>query len=282
MTLRADMKVDGTEALTHATKKAGDVVDDGREALKAVTSPVSEAFGLATDAIAELRRRWIGQMKLKTDRILADRGVDAPRPLPASAIPELNEATFGESDELRDLWAGLVADARDPSKPSYTPAFGKVLNEFGPAETRAFIAAATLTKRQVVGGKEAYDDGVAALQIGLTDNERENEVRALWNRHITAATRVGSRNIGEEAGLNEAELLDALAALLRLHVLQPAILGGSSGWGGWVRVPASVRPAELKLTDFGRTLYRRCTGDDTELSPLRRERDSGTEVEDDE
>lgn len=60
-----NVNADLTEAATHATKKAGEVVDDVRALVKAVFARIAEPWGWGSDAIAELRRRHLGTMAAK-------------------------------------------------------------------------------------------------------------------------------------------------------------------------------------------------------------------------
>jgi hypothetical protein len=260
------IKADLTEAATEATRKAGDLVDDARSGTRALLGPLSELWGWGTDAIAEHRRRSVGHMRLETDRILRERGVETPRQLPPTALPQLIEATFGDDEQLRNLWGGLAADAQDPSKPPYSPAFGKALNEFGPMETRVFLAVAEMTKKRLADGLIEYNREREALPSEMDKKKRDAEVGELWAKHITAAGDIARPDIAEQLGVAVSDVEDPLAVLQRLDVLQPGRRPLDVGWGGGTLHP-NVRTHLLKLTDFGRSLYRRCTGDASELSP---------------
>ncbi len=133
-------------------------------------------------------------------------------------------------------------------------------------ETRVFLAVAEMTKKRLASGVIEYDRAREALPADLDKKQHDNEVGRLWARHVTRAGDIAREDIAEHLGVCVADAGDSIAALERLHVLQPGQRPLDVGWGGGTLDP-NVRTHQLKLTDFGRSLYRRCTGDETELSP---------------
>lgn len=266
LNVNSQVKVDATEAVNTLAEKSADVVDDVRGGMK--RGILAEVRELAKDVVGEWRYRWLEMMKHRTDKKLSDRGVRSPRVLPPAAIPHLKEASWGEDERLRELWAGLIADARDPEQPRYTPSFGRALLEFGPAETMVFLAVGRISKRQ----RTAPDTGdfLERLKKAADSNKELSDASRLqlWTNAILRLAGMTRRDLIDEAGIDDDEAIDAIGVLLRLNVLEggrrevPMAVGGAA-------IPPTSALDSVILTDFGRALYRRTTGDATPLLPTR-------------
>lgn len=93
--------------------------------------------GVASD-IGELIRLPLAERLLnrrietmeRVAKKLSDAGIKNPRPVALKLlIPAIENATFEDDDDLRQLWANLIASAGDPTSLDTHPSFVKILQD---------------------------------------------------------------------------------------------------------------------------------------------------------
>lgn len=127
-----------SKALQEVAKTTGKAIDAGREMggfiAKYVAGPLEQAMGIWEDKLKY--RRWENQIKFaeKIRSALQSRGLDGPTRIVELniAIPLLEEALLADSDELRDRWAMLLANAADANGPEIRRAYIGILAEMTP------------------------------------------------------------------------------------------------------------------------------------------------------
>src|SRR5665213_468110 len=100
-----------------------------------------DTVGMLGDYVAELRVRNLDRLQRKTAEILRRRKAKLPLPDPDPSVvaPIFMAAASASSDELRDLWARLLAAAVDPSRSKgVRKRFGEALQQMDPVDARVF------------------------------------------------------------------------------------------------------------------------------------------------
>ena len=83
---------------------------------KVFQQPVYEILGMITDKLRFVRWTRAVKMMDEVTRILDERGIQNPRPVPPKiALPIFEEASLEDEPTLQDLWNHLLANAMDPS-----------------------------------------------------------------------------------------------------------------------------------------------------------------------
>jgi hypothetical protein len=93
-----------------------------------------DAVGLLGDWVSEVRTRNADRLHRRTEEILASRNAEI-EPLSLSIARPLFEAAQDESrDELVEMWARLLANAMDKSRPPIRKAFIEALKRLDPLD----------------------------------------------------------------------------------------------------------------------------------------------------
>ncbi|MFZ1107753.1 MAG: Abi-alpha family protein [Rhodomicrobium sp.] len=83
---------------------------------KVIGAPIENLVGLVGDPLQYIRIRLLSYYQDKVEEILEQRGVKEPQAVsPSIAVPLIVAATNETREELRELWAKLLAAAMDPS-----------------------------------------------------------------------------------------------------------------------------------------------------------------------
>lgn len=112
------------DAVSEVAKTTSKAID----ASSSVTSFLYRVFGeplenlagtYVSDPLKEFRKRRLSDLQLKTERHLSHRGaVDTKALPPPVAIPLLESASIETDEGLHDLWASLLAEFMDATRPS--------------------------------------------------------------------------------------------------------------------------------------------------------------------
>lgn len=111
---------DATSEVAKATSKAIDAGSSVTSFLyRVIGEPVEYLAGTyVSDPLREFRKRRLFELQLKTERYLTERDVSITKALPPPlAIPLLESASIETDESLHDLWALLLADAMDSTRP---------------------------------------------------------------------------------------------------------------------------------------------------------------------
>lgn len=124
-------------AVAGATGKAIDAATDlGGFAGKVLGTLPQDAVGLLGDWVSHLRTRNAHRLQLKTDEILSSRNA-VIEPLSLVVARPLLEAAQDESrEELVELWARLLANAMDLSRPPNPPGSRCLPSHLKPSHAR--------------------------------------------------------------------------------------------------------------------------------------------------
>jgi hypothetical protein len=115
-----------------------DLVKVGMEvALRPLTEIAENALGLlGGDWLSEKRRQRREKLKIRTEKILHDRGAKMDTdPSPSIAVPLISAAQDEDRDILADMWARLTATALDPAtSKSYRREFVDIAKQLEPID----------------------------------------------------------------------------------------------------------------------------------------------------
>ena len=132
---------DTTRSLAEATKSVSDTVRLGitvtDKAIAWLARMLREdAAGLLKDQVFYWRAKNALDLQDKLDRILEIRHLENPKAIPLRlAIPFLKSATLEDDSTLQDRWAGLLANAMDPTcKIKMERYFGSILEDLSPSD----------------------------------------------------------------------------------------------------------------------------------------------------
>jgi Abortive infection alpha len=117
---------------------AGFLAARGTSFLEAVLEPIGEALGTELlDRYRSWRGKNVAEVVTAADDMAKEAGY-APSVVPGRVLwPLLEGASIEEDDELKKLWATLLANAADPSNlRNVTPAFVSILKELPPGEAK--------------------------------------------------------------------------------------------------------------------------------------------------
>jgi hypothetical protein len=135
----ADDAVPYEKAIEETAKATGKVVDLVHDGFRAVSPTVSDAYHyLIGDRLAAARKRNLDAIARETDRILSERGVTDRSATPEQiSIPLLEAAQAESREELRNLWARLLANSIDPSRSeNVRPEFINLVQKLEPLDAR--------------------------------------------------------------------------------------------------------------------------------------------------
>jgi hypothetical protein len=106
---------EGAKAVTAASGAVAKVVDGASAILRAPV--VQAAIGLyGGDYLIEARERNRAKLKARTEEILNARNVVPELVSPSIGIPLIEGAENEDREELREIWARLLAAAMDPAR----------------------------------------------------------------------------------------------------------------------------------------------------------------------
>jgi hypothetical protein len=108
------------KAISDTAKLGSDLIGTGN-ALGSYTAGVlanlpKNLVGMIDDWVVQKRRLSILKYEQEFKALLRDRNVEPVEPSPTVLIPLLEAAVDEEREELRDLWARLLANAYDPGR----------------------------------------------------------------------------------------------------------------------------------------------------------------------
>ncbi len=88
---------------------------------KVIGAPIENLVGLVVgDPLQYIRIRLLSYYQDRVEEILEQRGVKEPQAVsPSIAVPLIEAATNETREELRELWAKLLAAAMDPTKANH-------------------------------------------------------------------------------------------------------------------------------------------------------------------
>lgn len=210
-----------------ATGKALDTLDKAGGFFGQVFgSLVTDGVGIIADMVKYMRIEQAVRLAEKTEKLLADRGVDQTVSVePKIAIPLIESATLETDDGLHSIWASLLANAMDPnSREKVTRSHVSVLREMSPLDV-SFL-------NQMVSEKEVGHSGQELSEINFD------------KKKLAAAFCVSER---------DAEL--SLLNLLRLSCIKPGLVHGGMSYGEYT-VSAYMGTDLVQLSEFGVSLAR--------------------------
>ena len=159
-------------AVQEVAKTTGTALEIAKKAgpfLKRVFGPLVEnAVGIASDRLGYYRLTQFYLLLDKTEKLLADRGVDAPKSVPPKlAVPLLEAATIEDDEGLHDLWARLLANAMDPNAPEIKRSFIGILKEFEASDAKllSYVYQATRQMDAPVGPPHRLGDGSLVFRM---------------------------------------------------------------------------------------------------------------------
>jgi hypothetical protein len=124
-------------AVASTAGKAIDLVHDfGRFAGRVMGTVPEDMVGvLGGDLLKHVRVRIGARLQQRTDQILRERGVTQTQAVsPSIAVPLLQAATSEDREELREMWARLLATAMNPNAPKVSLRFIEALRQFEPLD----------------------------------------------------------------------------------------------------------------------------------------------------
>jgi hypothetical protein len=119
-----------------------ELVGDAGKAMGNVSGGiVKNSVGLIGDWVYHQRLRNFARLSERTLEILRKRGVKEPflNVSPSAFVPIVDAAVNENSNELKELWARLLASAIDPSRrDSIRKSFIETIKQFDPIDARVF------------------------------------------------------------------------------------------------------------------------------------------------
>jgi hypothetical protein len=170
----ADDAMPYEKAIEETAKATGKVVDLVHDGFRAVSPAVADAYGyLIGDRISALRQRNLDAVARDADRILRERKVtDRSAVAEQIGLPLLEAAAAESRDELRTLWARLLANSIDPDRSeNVRPEFISLIQKLEPLDARVLEFLHTKEKDLHVPKHKAHDllrcrDTAAFVSIG--------------------------------------------------------------------------------------------------------------------
>ena len=158
------------QQVARTTEKALELAKKAGPFLQCTFGPLLEnAVGVVTDRLKFYRLTQFYELKDKTEKRLAELGVNNPRLVPPRlGLPLLEAATLEDREELHDLWARLLATAMDPTVPQIKRSFVGIVEELEPndVKTLSILHAATFDDGVATGALFRTGQGFLNYQIG--------------------------------------------------------------------------------------------------------------------
>lgn len=121
------------KAVEEAAKTLGKAV----EVVKSASPAIADIYGwMVGDRVSEARKRNADAFARKTKRIIQERSLEEPQPVPEDlATPLLEQAQRESRDAMQELYAALLANAMDPAHANdVRPEFIKTLKDLQPID----------------------------------------------------------------------------------------------------------------------------------------------------
>jgi hypothetical protein len=184
-------------AIEETAKATGKVVDLVHDGFRAVSAPISDAYGyLIGDRLTAARQRNLDAITRETDRILRERKVTDRSATPEQiSIPLLEAAQAESREELRHLWSRLLANAMDPSRSeNVRPEFITLIQKLEPLDARVLDYLHTKPRDLNIQKHEAHSvlkcRPTAAI-VSLDHLAELRCIRVVGQGHIVALTELG-------------------------------------------------------------------------------------------
>jgi hypothetical protein len=195
------------KAIEETAKAASNAIDLVREGSRAISPAIGNIYGLLIgDKVSAARDRRLDELARNTKTILHDRDVKERQELPEDIAIPLLEAAQGESrEELKQLWARLLANAMDPKRAAdVRPEFIETIRSFTPID-------ATILSF-IVGPADRSPPIISDAKISHGLNLRSTAVRTSIN-HLRKIGCLSVSTILTDASLSDygIELLIAIA-----------------------------------------------------------------------
>jgi hypothetical protein len=194
----ADDAVPYEKAIEETAKTTGKVVDLVHDGFRAVSPTISDAYQyLIGDRLAAARKRNLDAITRQTDRILRERNVTDRSATPEQiSIPLLEAAQAESREELRKLWARLLANSMDPSRSeNVRPEFINLIQKLEPLD--AHMLEYLYTNRGTsnnVAKHEVYsvlDSRPTAAVVSVDHLADLKCIRLVGGGHVIALTELG-------------------------------------------------------------------------------------------
>jgi hypothetical protein len=118
--------------------------------------------GIMGDWVAHKRARRWHELKIDTDKILRERGVEKSDASPSVAIPLIASAIDDDREVLKDAWAKLLAAAMDPARTNRVRiSLIEALKNMDPLDARVLPS--------IRSGREALE--TLATMFGVSNDE---------------------------------------------------------------------------------------------------------------
>jgi Abortive infection alpha len=186
------------KAIEETAKATGKVVDLVHDGFRAVTPTVADAYGyLIGDRLTAARIRNLDAITRETDRILRERKVTDRSATPEQiAIPLLEAAQAESRDELRNLWARLLANSMDPGRTgNVRPEFINLVKKLEPLDARMleyiYKKPKDLQHIQKHQVHEALDCRATAASVSVDHLVELRCVRLVGGGGVLALTEIG-------------------------------------------------------------------------------------------
>jgi hypothetical protein len=193
----ADDAMPYEKAIEETAKATGKVVELVHDGFRAVSPTVSDAYQyLIGDRLAAARHRNLDAITRETDRILRERDVIDRSAAPEQiSIPLLEAAQAESREELRDLWARLLANAMDPSRSeNVRPEFINLIQQLEPLDARMLKLLHTKAEDDQVIKYTVHERlrcRSTAATISVDHLVRLNCVRLVGGGSVLALTEIG-------------------------------------------------------------------------------------------
>jgi hypothetical protein len=210
-----------------ATSKALDTLDKAGGFFGQVFgSLVVDGVGIVADRVKYMRIEQAVRLAEKTEKLLADRGVDQTISVePKIAIPLIESATLETNDELHTIWASLLANAMDPnSEEKVTRSHVSVLRE------------------------------MSALDVSFLDRMVSEKDVAHSGRELSELN-FDKKKLASVFGVSDRDAELCLLNLLRLSCIKPGLVPGGMSYGEYT-VSAYMGTDLVQLSEFGVSLVR--------------------------
>ena len=133
-------KAKARQAVAETTGKAIDLIASAAPFLgRVLGTPVESAVGIVSDRLQYYRLEKFLDLMETAEASLKRRGITDLRSIPAKiALPLLEAATVEEDDDLHAIWARLLANALDPSKPAPKKMYVDLVSLLEPIDAKIF------------------------------------------------------------------------------------------------------------------------------------------------
>ncbi|MCK1334727.1 DUF4393 domain-containing protein [Bradyrhizobium sp. 38] len=120
-----------------AVEEAAKTLSKAVEVVKSASPAIADIYGwMVGDRVSEARKRNADAFARKTKRIIQERSLEEPQPVPEDlATPLLEQAQRESRDAMQELYAALLANAMEPAHANdVRPEFIKTLKDLQPID----------------------------------------------------------------------------------------------------------------------------------------------------